>query len=1139
LVGATRKWDCRASVSMASGNIFEVLGSPEDSESEEEEELVQGRAGSSPRAIAAGCAEPGEEEEEEICRICRCGEEADRPLYHPCICTGSIKFVHEDCLLEWLQHSSSANGNRNKCELCGHRFGFTPVYEQGAPESLSMHEFIALSLVRAIKTIPFLCRIVVVVVTWGFLIPLATCVMFRILSLGKLNRDGDLLPESQGIEAAAAVSSWSGFYLRLKLSLQGGLYSSWSVGLCASMGIFLSFLTLISVVDFVREHDILTEGVDGDDDGDLRDDDEENEEEVRGEALDVNVAAQFDGGLDEGEEEQEEEEEEQQQQQETEELSNAIGEDYRESNHDINQELDAGPDLDPPPLQPRVPLPAPDLAEEEEEDQPHEEEAAFDIDVDIDDEDDENNMGDLNVALDELLGLRGPAWMLFHNVLWLLTFNGMYLCVALFAPTTVGAVVLSMVSRLHQSITGMQALDAEDESFLLRTLHKVRSQRNFEDHETQILMSGQIWSPESIGLPDPREAEAVCTLDARRRENRDAFFEEVHFLLLELLAVLVGYITTAYMLVALYNLCALLRNRSKNRWTWRRYNRIARVLSLMTRSLKVIIVVFLKMGIFPVLLGVLLEVAGRELVDLGNLDRFLFATQHPVFTLMILWVAGITHMLVITVMVLELRDVLHPDILHGIIRPKDVDDSLLRTVLEEPILRHIRRMAVSCAIYTFLVFAFIYIPAKIVSALFEPNAVLPYAPKLSYTFLEVQLPIELVCIHLGVLNVLDQGKDIIRAAMEGWFTTTCEMLGLKGFLLRIDSETGKVVFGSRETGLRERNYPHLLVFRVLIISGLAWITSLVVTFIALAAPLYVGRFTVQKLQAPILHEPIVYGIGCMVLWRLFAAIGVLRFHQAVLRRVWDRIMRGREDAWSVFQNYLRWIETGCLILVVQPWLTGVLVQLFVLLRSEHPDILVSVEESKQDVWQIFKSAGAVFPVLVGIRQNETASTVEESYMLSASPVHDWMVGLVINMALLHLVLLPDVMMHGEVATRFHLQLMETIQELGVSLDCTNLLSKHVYPVLMVQLGSLVLPFIAVVSIDMFSFLFTGTSHCIESGIVTMFRRGGLSILLCALAPLVALEANKTWHKLHDALRDERYLIGKRLHNMERKTYHQI
>lgn len=61
-----------------------------------------------------------DEEEEDVCRICRNPRDADNPLSYPCACSGSIKFVHQDCLLQWLNHS-----NARQCEV--HFLFFTPV----------------------------------------------------------------------------------------------------------------------------------------------------------------------------------------------------------------------------------------------------------------------------------------------------------------------------------------------------------------------------------------------------------------------------------------------------------------------------------------------------------------------------------------------------------------------------------------------------------------------------------------------------------------------------------------------------------------------------------------------------------------------------------------------------------------------------------------------------------------------------------------------------------------------------------------------------------------------------------------------------------------------------------------------------
>ena len=51
-------------------------------------------------------------EDEVVCRICRCEGETERPLFHPCKCNGTIKYVHNDCLLSWLRLSG-----KEKCEV--------------------------------------------------------------------------------------------------------------------------------------------------------------------------------------------------------------------------------------------------------------------------------------------------------------------------------------------------------------------------------------------------------------------------------------------------------------------------------------------------------------------------------------------------------------------------------------------------------------------------------------------------------------------------------------------------------------------------------------------------------------------------------------------------------------------------------------------------------------------------------------------------------------------------------------------------------------------------------------------------------------------------------------------------------------
>ncbi|CAG0903408.1 unnamed protein product [Darwinula stevensoni] len=53
----------------------------------------------------------------DICRICHCEADYEAPLIAPCYCSGSLQYVHQECLQRWIKSSDI-----KACELC--RFGF-------------------------------------------------------------------------------------------------------------------------------------------------------------------------------------------------------------------------------------------------------------------------------------------------------------------------------------------------------------------------------------------------------------------------------------------------------------------------------------------------------------------------------------------------------------------------------------------------------------------------------------------------------------------------------------------------------------------------------------------------------------------------------------------------------------------------------------------------------------------------------------------------------------------------------------------------------------------------------------------------------------------------------------------------------
>eukprot|EP00794_Sanderia_malayensis_P009628 gene9628-10616_t len=72
----------------------------------------------------AGCL--GQTTPVQVCRICYNGSE-EEPLLSPCCCAGSIKYLHQTCLLKWLK------ARKPVCELCQYKYTIlkkTKKYEE-------------------------------------------------------------------------------------------------------------------------------------------------------------------------------------------------------------------------------------------------------------------------------------------------------------------------------------------------------------------------------------------------------------------------------------------------------------------------------------------------------------------------------------------------------------------------------------------------------------------------------------------------------------------------------------------------------------------------------------------------------------------------------------------------------------------------------------------------------------------------------------------------------------------------------------------------------------------------------------------------------------------------------------------------
>lgn len=112
--------------------------------------------------------DPVEENEEygafgetDHCRICRGEGTIEEPLFYPCKCNGSIRYVHQACLMQWLSHSQ-----KKHCELCKTPFRFTKLYDPNMPTTVPWPVFVRQASIHTIRFTLKCARWLLVLFVW-------------------------------------------------------------------------------------------------------------------------------------------------------------------------------------------------------------------------------------------------------------------------------------------------------------------------------------------------------------------------------------------------------------------------------------------------------------------------------------------------------------------------------------------------------------------------------------------------------------------------------------------------------------------------------------------------------------------------------------------------------------------------------------------------------------------------------------------------------------------------------------------------------------------------------------------------------------------------------------------------------------
>lgn len=683
------------------------------------------------------------EEEELECRICREEGDEERPLLHPCACSGSIKWCHESCVLDWLK----ASGRRNVCETCGKALTFNPLYQPNAPEVLSPAEFTWLIVKRLVKKLPTLIRFVCVSMTWLYIVP-----VFAGLCLDFLRTD------RTGPEVSRYNSAVFALYP----------FSTWEQGVWVLIVGFCAMFLLVMVVDFVRQYEM---GVFNLEVEQLR-----QQNRLGGAGVAAPVARQV---------------------VHADELPHArhihaVDEAWLAAQNDDDEE-DEGEeeDLDVDPLDVQ------EMGEHFED---------FELEDDQD-------------GLEDWIGLRGPMCRIFNHALFVCLFVALFLVTFHTVPELPGRALLRL---LHQASSPFYPSTIVQATTVTRQVECPQCLYHFTDR-----------------------CYVQDTALAREKLAR---------VMVEASSVVVGTLSEMLTLVAFNVLLGYVYRRlipSSHHAAWLPVLRITRSIC---RIQKIICMFAFKMLVFPIVLGLLIERAIRPALPLTDEDRLFFAAERPHLALLILWFAGITHTLLVSINVILVRDILHPQVLDGVIRTRDPHANQFLPMLLEPCMYQFKRTMVTSVIYTTIVLLFIALPVRLASAHLPLHSL-----RMHVFFASVEAPVGLVLFHIWQLNELERNKPHIVVLQERFFKYWCRVLDLAEYLLPMAVDQEQYNQARRdalqqaamlhwldatprvpEALLKPRVAPAYSTVRVTCLLCIAWATWLTFSLVVLLVPYKVG-----------------------------------------------------------------------------------------------------------------------------------------------------------------------------------------------------------------------------------------------------------------------------------------------------------
>ena len=203
--------------------------------------------------------------------------------------------------------------------------------------------------------------------------------------------------------------------------------------------------------------------------------------------------------------------------------------------------------------------------------------------------------------------------------------------------------------------------------------------------------------------------------------------------------------------------------------------------SLLSSVAKLMLLLFLELGCFPLAAGVWLDICALPLTRTPLEVRLAFMAKAPFLSGFMHWVVGVGFMLGLTFLVCLTREVLRPGALPILIDPTNPDRNPVRDMIEEPLLKHLARLVVAGGGYAGLCVVLVHLPALLAQQI---------APQLLPLHIQLfdpltHIPADMLLFHIFIPFTVEhvRVKAFLKEVVGLWLQFAGWCLGWTDYLL--------------------------------------------------------------------------------------------------------------------------------------------------------------------------------------------------------------------------------------------------------------------------------------------------------------------------------------------------------------------